>query len=326
MSRDWHTASAPGKFVILGEHSVVYGKPAVVLATDRRITCSVRRSKRNTLNGEPIEFGKQPHFRYLTRNLRYAVDFITRSDIPAGAGLGSSAALSASVALALSTMAGKEPDERELVDEAYNAELAAQGNGSPMDASACVHGNGIGVNIPGCEKDKLWKFTRGDRSWCVSDIKVPDMTFVIGNTGIKAPTGPQVDKVRRFAKRSNFATEMIEEIGNITLQGYQALMKNDVETLGRMMLMDHKLLSILGVSCKELNKLVNAAIPYSYGAKLTGSGGGGCMVALTDEPEKVASVIESRGGTAYIVNAGAEGAKVESVEPQSPLFDVASYV
>lgn len=319
---EWHTASAPGKFVILGEHSVVYGKPAVVLAADRRITCGVRRGRRNLLNGEPMEFSRQPHFRYLTRNLRHAVEFVTRSDIPAGAGLGSSAALAASVALALESMAGNDPDERKLVDEAYGAELAAQGNGSPMDASACVHGGGIGVNIPGTEDRKLWRISRNGRVWNVSDVDVPKMTFVIGNTGIRAPTGPQVDKVRRYASRSNFATEMIEEIGNVTLSGYEALRKGDVETLGRMMITDHKLLSILGVSCKELNKLVNAALPFSYGAKLTGSGGGGCMVALTDDPHRVASAMEARGGTAYIMNAGSEGARLETSLPDGPVFNV----
>jgi mevalonate kinase len=92
------------------------------------------------------------------------------------------------------------------------------------------------------------------------------------------------------------------------------------------MLTDHKLLSILGVSCKELNKLVNAAMPYSYGAKLTGSGGGGCMVALTDEPEKVASAIESRGGIAYIMKTGEQGARLETSEPLSPLLDLSSYI
>jgi mevalonate kinase len=223
-------------------------------------------------------------------------------------------------------MAGDDPDERYLVDEAYNAELAAQGSGSPMDASACVHGGGIGVNLPGNEDRKLWCISRGGRSWCVTDMDVPDMTFVVGNTGIKAPTAPQVDKVRRFTRRSNFAAEMIEEIGNVTLCGYEAIRKNDVEALGRMMLTDHKLLSILGVSCKELNKLVNAAMPHSYGAKLTGSGGGGCMIALTDEPDKVAAAIESRGGTAYTMKAGEQGARLESEEPVSPLLDLSSYV
>ena len=295
MNNRWYSASAPGKFVVLGEHSVVYGKPAVVLATDRRIKCSVRRSDRNSLNGEYMDFSKQPHFKYLTRNIKYNLDFLTTSQVPSGSGMGSSAALSAAIALALRTENGESPSEHELVNEAYGAELFAQGNGSPMDASACVHGGGVAINIPQAEKE-LWTIKRNDRTWRVTDIKVPDLSFVIGNTGIKAPTGPQVEKIRRFKEKNGFASEIIEEMGNVTLEGYDALKSNDKEKLGRLMTHDHKLLSILGVSCNELNKLVNASLPYSYGAKLTGSGGGGCMVALTDKPDKVAEAITARGG------------------------------
>ena len=102
----------------------------------------------------------------------------------------------------------------------------------------------------------------------------------------------------------------------MTIEGGKALKANDVERLGRLMTEDHKLLSILGVSCDALNKLVNASLPYSYGAKLTGSGGGGCMVALTDEPEKVCEAIASRGGTPYIVKTGGGGAMMEPKPPE----------
>ena len=322
MSSEWYTASAPGKFVILGEHAVVYGKPAIVLAVDRRITCSIRRSQRNTLNGEFIDFNRQPHFRYLTRDVHYAMDYVTSSEIPPGSGMGSSAALSAALAMAIREERGEPVDERSLVDEAYGAELFAQGNGSPMDASACVHGKGIGVNIPGAEDRELWTISRGERTWRVSDIDVPDMTFVIGNTGIRAATGPLVDKVRRYMQSNHFACDVVEEIAAVTLMGYNAIRRNDVEELGSLMTRDHKLLSILGVSCRELNKLVNASLPYSYGAKLTGSGGGGCMVALTDEPQKVAEAIEARGGTAYIVKTGSDGVRMEPTPASGPLMDI----
>ena len=311
MTGEWYTASAPGKFVVLGEHSVVYGKPAVVLATDRRITCSVRRSHKNTLNGEYVDLSRQPHFSYLTRGMNYCLDFLTTSEVPSGSGMGSSAALSAALALAIHSERGECLTEGALVDEAYGAELYAQGNGSPMDASACVHGGGIAINVPD-EPNELWTVTKGDRTWRVTDIDIPDLSFVIGNTGIKAPTGPQVEKIRRFKEKSGFANDIINEMGNVTLEGFEALKKNDKEKLGRLMTQDHKLLSILGVSCNELNKLVNASLPYSYGAKLTGSGGGGCMVALTDQPEKVASVIENRGGTPIIIKSGAEGVRMET--------------
>ncbi len=304
----WHVASAPGKFVILGEHAVVYGKPAVVLAVDLRMEVSIREARYNTINGERIDFRRQPHLRYLTREVDRALEFRTHSQIPVGSGMGSSAALSAALALALADRRGIRMDEESLVEEAYNAELYAQGIGSPMDASACVHGGGIAVNLPESKDRHLWTVTREGRTWSVSDVDVPDMTFVIGNTGIRAPTGPLVGKVRRFMDRSRFAVDVVDDIEQVTIQGNQALMANDVEQLGRLMTRDHKLLSILGVSCRELNKLVNAALPYSYGAKLTGAGGGGCMVALTDRPEKVCEAIASRGGTPYVVRTGAPGA------------------
>jgi mevalonate kinase len=324
MSGEWVTASAPGKFVVLGEHSVVYGKPALVLATDRRITCSIRRSVSNILNGEPLDLDKQPHFHYLTRDLDGCMEFLTTSEVPSGSGMGSSAALSAALALALHTERGEKLTERELVEEAYGAELHAQGNGSPMDASACVHGGGIAVNVPE-ESDELWTISRGERTWRVTDIRVPDLSFVIGNTGIKAPTGPQVDKVRRYTSKNGFANDIIEEMGRITMEGYKALKKGDKTALGRLMTYDHKLLSILGVSCKELNKLVNASLPFSYGAKLTGSGGGGCMVALTDEPEKVANIIRSRGGTPFIIKSGSDGVRLESNPANGTVMDIPMY-
>ena len=308
MSDGWCKASAPGKFVILGEHAVVYGKPAVVLAVDMRMTISVRESRFNTINGEKIDFRRQPHLRYLTRDTRHAIDIRTESGIPVGSGLGSSAALSAAMALALDELHHGSMSEQELVEEAYGAELFAQGNGSPMDASACVHGGGIAINLPSAGNKHLWTIERGERRWSVADVDVPDMTFVIGNTGIKAPTGPLVDKVRRFINHSSFAADMIDVIEDVTVEGSAALARKDVEGLGRLMTEDHKLLSILGVSSPELNKLVNAALPYSYGAKLTGAGGGGCMIALTDSPDKVCKAIEARGGKSYVVKTGVPGA------------------
>ena len=303
----WYRASAPGKFVILGEHAVVYGKPAVVLAVDLRMTVALRDSRYNTINGERVDFRRQPHLRYLTRDVDRALEFRTESMIPVGSGMGSSAALSAALAMALAERRGAPMGEEELVEEAYAAELFAQGIGSPMDASACVHGGGIAVNLPEAGGRHLWTISRGERTWSVSDVDVPDMTFVIGNTGIRAPTGPLVSKVRRYMERSSFAVDVVDDIEQVTLQGSDALARGDVEELGRLMTQDHKLLSILGVSCRELNKLVNASLPYSYGAKLTGSGGGGCMVALTDRPDKVCEAITARGGTPYVVKTGVPG-------------------
>jgi mevalonate kinase len=134
---------------------------------------------------------------------------------------------------------------------------------------------------------------------------------VIGFTGSKGLTGPLVAKVKRYADHSGFAREVIQEIGALTLEGMDYLKKDDRSSLGKVMTKNHKLLAILGVSTPELDRLVQAALPHSYGAKLTGAGGGGSMIALTDQPKEVCEAIKKRGGIPYSVRTGVEGARIE---------------
>jgi len=120
-----------------------------------------------------------------------------------------------------------------------------------------------------------------------------------------------VAKVKRFVDHSTFARDIVEEIGRLTLQGVDLLASGDMEGLGRIMTQDHKLLAILGVSSPELDRLVSAVLPYSYGAKLTGAGGGGSMVALTDRPEEVAEIIRRKGGQPFVTVTGVPGVRIE---------------
>ena len=309
---DTVSASSPGKFILLGEHSVVYGKPAVALAIDRRFTCRVRRSPQNMLNGMVLDPSYQPHIASVIRaNGMDGISVVTESEIPSSSGLGSSAALSSSLSCALKTMKGADIDKREIAEEAFSAEYEAQGRASPMDASCCTFGGGVALNCPEGMGEDIWSVSRGGSSWKVSRVKVPKMTFVIGYTGIKARTGPLVEKVRKFKEHNRFASDIIDEIGGVTMDGMRNMENNDVVGLGEMMTRDHKLLSILGVSCNELNKLVNASLCYSYGAKLTGSGGGGSMVALTDRPDKVCETILMHGGLPFVVRTGEPGVRNE---------------
>ncbi len=305
---DISSASSPGKFILLGEHSVVYGKPAVALAIDRRFSCSVQRSKENMLNGLPLDKSIHPHIGYiLDANGVDGVSITTDSGIPSSSGLGSSAALSSSLSAALKNLKGERIEKKNIAEEAFNAEYAAQGRASPLDASCCTFGKGIAINCPESFGKEIWSVSKNDNTWKISEVKVPKMTFVVGYTGIKARTGPLVEKVRKYKEHNRFASDIVDEIGRITLDGVDSMARGNVEELGEIMTRDHKLLSILGVSCNELNKLVNASLHYSYGAKLTGSGGGGSMVALTDEPKKVCEAILLHGGLPFIVNTDEPG-------------------
>ena len=304
------SASAPGKFVILGEHAVVYGKPAIALAINRYFNVTVRKNDELLINNDVGDLKGNPHLKYImTQNDMLPLSIRTDSRIPTGFGLGSSAALSVSLSAAIRTLYGRSNSAEDVAKEAFEAEYYSQGRGSPMDTSASAHGYGIALNIPGKPEDHLWDISKNEHTWNISKIDVPKMTFVIGNTGIKAATGPLVERVRKYKDSNGFAADIVNEIGSITLEGMDAIRKNDVVKLGKLMTEDHKLLSILGVSCNELNKLVNATLPYSYGAKLTGSGGGGSMAVLTDEPEKVCDAISSRGGVPFVVQTGVEGVR-----------------
>jgi mevalonate kinase len=307
------TASAPGKFVVLGEHAVVYGKPAIALAMDMRFSMQAHFSKEFRVNNAPANsFNVSPHMRYISElHGDDPLSIYIGDRVPSGSGLGSSAALSVAYSAALRKLKGLPTDPATIAKEAYEAEYFAQGRGSPMDTSASTNGGGIALNIPYKQEDFLWRIEKGDRAWDVSRVHVPKMTFVIGNTGIRAPTGPLVEKVRKYRDSNTFAAEIVDEIANITLEGMERMKQDDRVGLGSLMTKNHKLLSILGVSCPQLNKLVECSLPYSYGAKLTGSGGGGCMIALTDHPDKVARAITLHGGTPYIVNTGVPGVQVD---------------
>lgn len=305
------TASAPGKVILLGEHAVVFGRPAIALAIGLRLRSVARPADQFTVNGQMIT--EKAHSYIMTAvkenwaGSPLAIEI--SSEIPSGSGLGSSAAVTVATLGAIAGLKGTLSPE-EVAKQAFNVESVVQGRASPIDTSVSVHGGGIFITSERGD-DLLWKIERDVRRWYIHDCAVPEMTLVVGFTGHKAPTGPLVAKVKRYVDHTRFARDIIDEIGDLTLEGMDRLRDRDLEGLGRLMTRDHNLLAILGVSTPELQKLVDASLPFSYGAKLTGAGGGGSMIALTDRPEKVARAIRSRGGMPYIVRTGVDGVKLE---------------
>lgn len=305
--------SAPGKIILFGEHAVVYGQPAVALAVDLRLKCRIYFSEDFLVNGWKISRSINPYISAAIDKVWRGppLSIYTESSIPSGSGLGSSAAVSVALTAGLMHMRGGFT-EREVAELAFEVESEVQGRASPIDTSVSSHGYGIFIDRKKGE-DFLWMIERDTLRWYIHHIPIEKMTFVIGYTGIHAPTGPLVEKVRTKVERDEAARTIIEEIGSISEEGLRALRCGDTVKLGDLMNRNHELLSSLGVSSNALEKLVRASRPYAYGAKLTGAGGGGSMIALTDTPDRVCDAIKSAGGEPIIARAGAEGVRIEQI-------------
>ena len=213
-------------------------------------------------------------------------------------------------------MSGKnvvDYDECALIAHAVEA-IAQGGRASPMDSSTCSHGNV--VVISDCVEQGInWQYSRnlstpeGEREWQIHNVSVPEneVYLVIGNTGIHAHTSAQVEKVANMLEKYPERMNEIETIGIIARRGIKSLLLGDYDAVGRAMSENQLMLQSIGVSSPELERLIQAAIPTSLGAKLTGAGGGGCMVALTRSPKATSEAIELAGGRTIISKFGTNG-------------------
>jgi len=306
-------AVSPGKFILFGEHAVVYGEPAIAVAIDLPFKVTVTHATVLTVDGRPVEGAGHPYVRTsIEQNWTGGPVAVTlESRIPRASGLGSSAALSSATIAALGRLGGATAvDQEKLARSAFEVEYKVQdGKASPTDTSTVTHGSAV-MLAKAKGQDLLWHIKKPPKEWYIHHLPVPAMTFVIGNTNAGSSTPFMVKKVAAYYKKSGLARETVAEIGTIAADGAAALKKGDLSELGRLMDLNHKRLANLGVSTQMLDKLVEACRPHSYGAKLTGKGGGGCMVALTDKPDATVEAIKRAGGTPLVVQASKTGVRL----------------
>ena len=306
--------SAPGKLILFGEHAVVFGEPALATAIDLRTEVYARSHPEWLADGASLD---EPKYRYVRAAVERAwtggpLWFEIRSMIPSGSGLGSSAAVTVASLAALRALSRSSTIPEEIAAEAFAVEHEVQGRASPIDTSTAAHGGGLLVARERGE-GFLWSIARDDRRWFLHDVRLPRMSLVVGNTGVSAATGPLVANVKAFVEGDARAAAMIREIGTITTLAVSALHAGDFGTVGALMARNHRLLDRLGVGHPMLDRLVEASAPVSYGAKMTGAGGGGSMFALTDRPNDVAAAIEAAGGRAFLVeSAGGHGVEARA--------------
>ncbi len=214
--------------------------------------------------------------------------------------MGSSAAVAVAATVAISSLQGIILSKKEIYDISFEAERDVHRTPSGVDNAIATHGSAI-------------VFRRGQ----VKRIKLSsDIPLVVGDTGVRRNTGEWVARVRERKERfKEMVDPIIRSIGKISMRGAQLLRRGSLRDLGELMDINQGLLDALGVSTQALSNLIFAARGVgAYGAKLTGAGGGGCMVALTsrDKGSAVADAIKSAGGTPIITGISMEGVRIES--------------
>jgi mevalonate kinase len=304
-----------GKVILLGEHSVVHGRPALALAVTRgcEVTASrlpssaaalttlhiepwnvdVDTGRANNLGREPLQQALKVARGMYDDALEFALAATMR--VPSGAGMGSSAALGVAVLRALDEVRGITRPEDEIYQRSLAWEQVFHGNPSGVDNAMATHGG-------------MAQFTKGQP--LVRVVPRHPVSLVVAYSGSSSSTKLMVDSVaRQLAKDPVGMNKSFDAIAAIVSNGKLALETGDLKSLGQLMTMNHKLLSGMMLSTDVLEEMIAAAVEAgALGAKVTGAGGGGCMVALVDSPRAqsaVSAALHKLGKTVYDVESGA---------------------
>ncbi|HET7336444.1 MAG TPA: mevalonate kinase [Candidatus Nitrosotalea sp.] len=282
-------ASAPGKIILFGEHFVVYGIKAILCSINKRITATSQFSDDKkirirsllgesemgieSLNLESVQHKFMKPFFYIAQkavkenSMEHGIEISIESEIPAGVGLGSSSAACVAATASVNGLFHKLPKD-EVVKIAIQAERTIFEQNSGADSSVSTFGGLVSYDL---------------KSGFQNISSRNDLSFVISNSTQVHDTQDVVRQVRNFKEENKelfnkLCNEEIEIVNN----AIASLEKNNLSNLGLLMLRNHDLLKQIGVSTEKIDFLVNEAKKTSYGAKITGAGGGGCIISLVD--------------------------------------------
>lgn len=301
-------AFARGKIILLGEHAVVYGHPAIAAAIDVGVTATAAPAESDELfvptwsksirpdatsedaleRAVAVAFSERPASR---PRLRVTADV----GLPAGAGLGCSAALGVAVLAAIDDALGTPRSPESLAEASFAWEKVFHGNPSGIDNTVAALG-GIVV------------FRRGDPLERI--LPKRPIPLVVAFSGESCSTQITVASVARQRERKpTEVNECFDAIASVVRNGRIAIGEGDLVGLGQLFDVNHMLLSSLMLSTAKLEAL--CAVSRSagaLGAKLTGGGGGGCMIALAkgrDEAGPILEALRAEGVSPFYVEAGA---------------------
>ena len=295
-----------GKVILLNEHFVVYGIPSIVSAIGDFTLAEIQLNDRDNDKDFYIIDDRPETPGYKTKKLEQqynSIELILKKanielgnhtlminfsgNLLAASGVGASAASCAAFARAINDEYNLGLDDAGINELAYEGEKAYHGRPSGVDNTAATYGG-------------LIQFTKGERPK-FEHIKTPrPVEIVMGNTGLVTNTEKAVAGVReRKGKNPKKYQEIFERARALVPQAKVALEAGEYRKVGQLMTENHQLLQKIEVSCNELDQLVEVAMDNgAWGAKMTGSGLGGYMVALTpgkELQEKVGSAIKNEG-------------------------------
>jgi mevalonate kinase len=302
------SSSAPGKIILFGEHAVVYGYPALAVpVTQVQATATVSKNSRRgmiieapniNLTSElaslppdhPLSVVVQGVYSALKITHTPACTLYIQSTIPVASGLGSGAAVSVAVIRALSEFLGHPFTNEQVNKLAFEAEKLYHGTPSGIDNTVITFGRPVYF----VKKKPIKTFHVG----------VP-FTIMIASTGIPAPTKESVESVRMLWQENKPHWEKVfTKVGEVVWNARQAIERGDIAELGRLMDANHALLQSMKVSSTELDHLVTAARNAgARGAKLSGGGRGGNLIALVEKENasEIARALNKAGAKRTIV-------------------------
>ena len=301
-------ASAPGKIILFGEHAVVYGRPAIAIPvrqvyaeatiephTDERVIIdAVDVARQHDLDSAPAGDPLATIIRLTCARLDATPSHFSvriHSTIPIASGLGSGAAVSVAIARALSRYLGAELPPDEISALAYQVEKLHHGTPSGVDNSVIAF-----------ERPVYFVRDRKIESFRVAQ----PFLLAIADTGIAAPTRIAVGDVRRGWEKDRARFEsLFDKMGVIADKARKAIETGQVERLRHLMNANHILLREIGVSSPDIERLILAAkTAGAHGAKLSGAGRGGNIIAWVNEvtQDKVERALLKAGAKRVIIS------------------------
>ena len=291
-------SKAPGKIILFGEHFVVYNNRAILGAIDKyAIVTSEKTNTDNILissslgqasiqkdqDVDKVEKKFRPFFHIakqviLKNNFDKGISIKIESEIPIGAGLGSSSACCVSAAASVSNLFSKT-DEKEILELAIQAEKTIFPNSSGADCTVSVYGGIIEYQR---EKGFLKIDTENEFNFLIIDSEQVHATDKV------------VERVKKFKEENqNIFEELCSEEERLITKALDSIKNNDLETVGKCMAQNQIYLEQIGVSNDKLLSITKEIEKITFGAKITGAGDGGCIIALTQKDDDLLEYVNT---------------------------------